>query len=525
MKYGKPIKNKKRTDPRYFLEEVMDKDPANINKPLERNSEPPRRVLKEDAVGDKISKLRDEGKPQDQAVAIAKSMEERGELSEEKAENLINEEEFKFDESASLPKTTTGHQTYATPEEARAAASERSKSDYPDFALDPIGYITKRWKGGDTALQRWAGDPRSDMDAAAAKEAWARGVHPTGDETGYGTIRHYGEIPRPPITGELGSGYGPHGAPEQQSRPVHPDMAGSETPYPRERYDFATPEEMAKLGFRYGDPGFGGLDMADIMALPPGHPDRAVVDRLANPSAMDPERVMAQWEYDPALWDPEDYAKFEKMGGTLSPLFFTDLELAQIKKEQGTEDQPGGKISYKNTPTYQKRFLPNLTDKDFPAHIRRKGAPSLATQPPAQSGIRENQNKGIKKKRTYVSESQLNKIIKEETEKLLKENPDMFRGGPKPNEWPSSIGPHEIAPGAKVDTPEFREEFPDWAYMTPSGEFEKPLPNVVDLQRQALVDHEYGQLLKKYPLELFKGDKEMQKTVLRREAEAAYPRN
>ena len=106
-------------------------------------------------------------------------------------------------------------------------------------------------------------------------------------------------------------------------------------------------------------------------------------------------------------------------------------------------------------------------------------------------------------------ELDLENIIKEETEKLLKENPDMFRGGPESH---SSIGPHEHAPGAKVDTPEFREEFPDWAYMTPSGEFEKPLPNVVDLQRQALVDHEYGQLLKKYPLELFKGDKEMQKT-------------
>ena len=42
-------------------------------------------------------------------------------------------------------------------------------------------------------------------------------------------------------------------------------------------------------------------------------------------------------------------------------------------------------------------------------------------------------------------------IIKEETEKLLKENPDMFRGGPKSH---SSIGPHEIAPGAQTRRPE-----------------------------------------------------------------------
>jgi hypothetical protein len=38
--------------------------------------------LTEDKVGDKISKLKDEGKPQDQAVAIALDMEERGDLEE-----------------------------------------------------------------------------------------------------------------------------------------------------------------------------------------------------------------------------------------------------------------------------------------------------------------------------------------------------------------------------------------------------------------------------------------------------------
>ena len=37
---------------------------------------------KKDAVSKKISKLRDEGKPQDQAVAIALDMEERGKLEE-----------------------------------------------------------------------------------------------------------------------------------------------------------------------------------------------------------------------------------------------------------------------------------------------------------------------------------------------------------------------------------------------------------------------------------------------------------
>ena len=39
---------------------------------------------KKDAVSKKISKLRDEGKPQDQAVAIALDMEERGKLQEKK---------------------------------------------------------------------------------------------------------------------------------------------------------------------------------------------------------------------------------------------------------------------------------------------------------------------------------------------------------------------------------------------------------------------------------------------------------
>ena len=38
--------------------------------------------LVEDKVGDKISKLKDEGKPQDQAVAIALDMERRDELEE-----------------------------------------------------------------------------------------------------------------------------------------------------------------------------------------------------------------------------------------------------------------------------------------------------------------------------------------------------------------------------------------------------------------------------------------------------------
>ena len=38
--------------------------------------------LTEDKVGDKISKLKDEGKPQKQAVAIALDMEERGDLEE-----------------------------------------------------------------------------------------------------------------------------------------------------------------------------------------------------------------------------------------------------------------------------------------------------------------------------------------------------------------------------------------------------------------------------------------------------------
>tara|TARA_Y100000310_G_scaffold270048_1_gene283654 strand:+ start:990 stop:1373 length:384 start_codon:yes stop_codon:yes gene_type:complete len=38
--------------------------------------------LAEDKVGDKISKLKDEGKPQDQAVAIALDMERRDELEE-----------------------------------------------------------------------------------------------------------------------------------------------------------------------------------------------------------------------------------------------------------------------------------------------------------------------------------------------------------------------------------------------------------------------------------------------------------
>ena len=39
---------------------------------------------KKDAVSKKISKLRDEGKPQAQAVAIALDMEERGKLQEKK---------------------------------------------------------------------------------------------------------------------------------------------------------------------------------------------------------------------------------------------------------------------------------------------------------------------------------------------------------------------------------------------------------------------------------------------------------
>ena len=39
---------------------------------------------KKDPVSKKISKLRDEGKPQDQAVAIALDMKERGKLQEKK---------------------------------------------------------------------------------------------------------------------------------------------------------------------------------------------------------------------------------------------------------------------------------------------------------------------------------------------------------------------------------------------------------------------------------------------------------
>ena len=44
---------------------------------------------KKDAVSKKISKLRDEGKPQDQAVAIALDMEERGKLEEMIREEVI----------------------------------------------------------------------------------------------------------------------------------------------------------------------------------------------------------------------------------------------------------------------------------------------------------------------------------------------------------------------------------------------------------------------------------------------------
>jgi hypothetical protein len=44
--------------------------------------------LTEDKVGDKISKLKDEGKPQDQAVAIALDMDKRAELEEAGAKPL-----------------------------------------------------------------------------------------------------------------------------------------------------------------------------------------------------------------------------------------------------------------------------------------------------------------------------------------------------------------------------------------------------------------------------------------------------
>ena len=44
-----------------------------------------------DAVGKKISKLKDEGKPQDQAVAIALDMERRGDLSKKSLEECLND--------------------------------------------------------------------------------------------------------------------------------------------------------------------------------------------------------------------------------------------------------------------------------------------------------------------------------------------------------------------------------------------------------------------------------------------------
>tara|TARA_Y100000310_G_C20427117_1_gene689618 strand:- start:40 stop:423 length:384 start_codon:yes stop_codon:yes gene_type:complete len=49
--------------------------------------------LVEDKVGDKISKLKDEGKPHDQAVAIALDMEKRGDLEEsEEAYRVVDAE-------------------------------------------------------------------------------------------------------------------------------------------------------------------------------------------------------------------------------------------------------------------------------------------------------------------------------------------------------------------------------------------------------------------------------------------------
>ena len=105
--------------------------------------------------------------------------------------------------------------------------------------------------------------------------------------------------------------------------------------------------------------------------------------------------------------------------------------------------------------------------------------------------------------RGELDEASIEDMINEEVRNILKE-------------WqPGGYGPQEPT----ADTPEFREKYPDWAHMTPSGEFEEPLPNVVDAQFKALVDTRYKDLLDMNPAFRFGGDQEQRERVLRDAAE------
>ena len=87
--------------------------------------------LTEDKVGDKISKLKDEGKPQDQAVAIALDMEERGDL-EESDESLGS-----FLQGLKGEKMRRAHMK-SIPPEKRTTAGTQNLGDEPDPTLRTI---------------------------------------------------------------------------------------------------------------------------------------------------------------------------------------------------------------------------------------------------------------------------------------------------------------------------------------------------------------------------------------------------
>jgi hypothetical protein len=104
--------------------------------------------------------------------------------------------------------------------------------------------------------------------------------------------------------------------------------------------------------------------------------------------------------------------------------------------------------------------------------------------------------------RGELDEASIEDKINEEVQNILKA-------------WLPSSGGEYGPQEPTADTPEFREKYPDWAHMTPSGEFEEPLPNVVDAQFKALVDTRYKDLLDMNPAFRFGGDQEQRERVLR----------